>query len=92
MAGRAHTIELRVVGATGDCAAGHRVGDRFLVRGDCERFSCDGICIHALYSLMPKLIALRYGARFPWAADGDEIRHACPDATNPHVFALRRVD
>jgi len=85
----ARTVEIRLVEANGHCSAGHNVGDTFLIPGGTDRFTCDGLCIHALYSLFPKLIALRYGAAFPWVEAGDEIRHACPDAASPHTFTLR---
>ena len=49
------------------------------------------MCIHALYSLLPKVFAMRYGAEFPWLEDPDVATHACPDAWNPVGFEVRRV-
>jgi uncharacterized repeat protein (TIGR04076 family) len=49
------------------------------------------ICIHALYSMLPAVFALMYGARFPWLSDPDKKTHACPDAANPVVFEITRV-
>jgi uncharacterized repeat protein (TIGR04076 family) len=35
---------------------------------------------------------MRYGAEFPWLEkDKDVATHACPDATNPVVFEIRRL-
>jgi uncharacterized repeat protein (TIGR04076 family) len=46
----------------------------------------------ALYSFMPKVFALRYGAHFPWLKDNKDVsKHACPDANNPVVFEIRRI-
>ncbi len=85
-------IEIRLLAGQGQCTAGHSAGEKFVVRGDTERFTAEGLCIHALYSMLPKIIALRYGARFPWAKDNpDVVTHACPDAENPHTFELRRL-
>ncbi|MFO8033869.1 MAG: TIGR04076 family protein [Candidatus Bipolaricaulota bacterium] len=85
-------IEIKMLGGQGTCTAGHSEGETFLVRGDSERFTADGLCIHALYSMISKIIAMRYGASFPWAKDNpDVVTHACPDASNPHTFQLRRI-
>ena len=90
MADQGNTIEIKLVEAHGTCVAGHKVGDTFVVPGDTVRFSCDGLCIHALYSMLPKIFAMRYGARFPWArSDDTAVTHACPDAASPHTFELR---
>ena len=92
MAEPARTVEIRVVGQEGTCAAGHRVGESFLIPGDSERFETQGICLHALATMMPKILALRYGASFPWAGSDGAIEHACPDPKNPCVFRLRALD
>ena len=47
--------------------------------------------IHALYSMLPKVFAMRYGADFPWLQDKDRSTHACPDAHSPVVFEIRRI-
>ena len=78
----------RVIQQEGHCVAGHCVGDEVVFDGD----SVQGmICIHALYSFLPKVFAMRYGAEFPWLEDPDVATHACPDAANPVVFEIRRV-
>jgi uncharacterized repeat protein (TIGR04076 family) len=82
------TIVARVVKQEGYCAAGHQVGDEVILDGQ----TVEGkVCIHALYSFLPKAFAMRYGAEFPWLEDGDVASHACPDAWNPVVFEIRRV-
>jgi uncharacterized repeat protein (TIGR04076 family) len=56
------------------------------------RMAKDGICMSALYSFMPKVFALHYGADFPWLKDNKDVStHACPDANNPVVFEIRRI-
>ncbi len=92
MSAPTYPIELRIVEAKGTCAACHSLGDTFSIPGTTERFACDSLCIHALYSMLPKIIALRYGGTFPWTHDEpDVVRHACPDATNVRVFEIRRM-
>jgi uncharacterized repeat protein (TIGR04076 family) len=82
------TIIARVIKQVGCCAAGHQVGDTVVFDGQ----TVEGkVCIHALYSFLPKVFALRYGAEFPWVQDRDVSTHACPDAWNPVVFEIRRV-
>ena len=86
-------LEIELVEAEGECVAGHEIGDTFTIPGDTDNFSCDGLCIHALYSMMAKLVAMRYGASFPWVPeDADGVTHACPDAKNPHTFKISRVE
>jgi len=87
-----YDIEITVVSKKGTCGAGHEVGDIFLISGETANFNCQGLCISALYSMMPKIIAMRYGAQFPWDKDNPDVTlHACPDALNPMVFQLRRI-
>jgi uncharacterized repeat protein (TIGR04076 family) len=82
------TVVARVIRQEGHCAAGHEVGDEIVFDG----LSVEGpICIHALYSFLPKVLAVRYGAQFPWLKEGETPTHACPDAWNPVVFEFRQV-
>ena len=83
-----YTIIVTVISQQGHCAFGHQVGDRVVLDG---RSVQGEICLHALYSFLPKAFAMRYGARFPWLKDPDVATHACPDARNPVVFEIRRV-
>jgi uncharacterized repeat protein (TIGR04076 family) len=81
-------IEVKVASIKGTCGAGYKVGDIARV----TEHGVDGkICIHALYSMLPAVFALMYGARFPWLSDPDKKTHACPDAANPVVFEITRV-
>lgn len=81
-------IEAKVISQKGTCALGHKIGDvvKFTETG------VDGkICIHALYSMLPAVFAMLYGAHFPWLKDPDVKTHACPDAANPLVFEITRI-
>jgi len=83
-----YTITARVISQEGHCVSGHRVGDEVVFDG----LTANGkVCIHALYSFLPKVFAMRYGATFPWLEDPDVSTHACPDAKNPVVFEIRRI-
>jgi uncharacterized repeat protein (TIGR04076 family) len=83
-----YKVVCKVIKQEGTCAFGHKVGDEIVFDGRTVRGE---ICLHALYSLMPKVFALRYGAQFPWLEDANVSTHACPDAWNPLVFEVRRV-
>lgn len=83
-----YTIVARVIRQEGHCAAGHRVGDEVVFDGETVQ---GRVCLSALYSFLPKVFAMRYGAEFPWLADKDVSTHACPDAHNPVVFEIRRL-
>jgi uncharacterized repeat protein (TIGR04076 family) len=78
-----------VISKKGECIVGHRKGDRIIFRVD----EVDGkICIHALYSMIPKVYAIYYDAKFPWLKEDEKPTHACPDPINPVVFQLEVVD
>lgn len=85
-----YKIVVEVLSVGGTCGFGHKVGDQIVFDGE----TIDGrICLSALYSFLPKVYAMRYGANFPWldAEHKDAATHACPDAQNPVVFEIRRV-
>lgn len=87
MAEKIKEVKARVKIVKGTCTLGHKVGDTV-------RFTENGvegkICIHALYSMLPAVFAMMYGARFPWLDNPDIKTHACPDAANPVVFEILR--
>ena len=86
----AFDIKLKVLKQEGSCAAGHVVGDEVLI--SFEKNEIQGmVCLHALYSILPKVYAMAYGAEFPWLEDPDVSTHACPDAWNPLVYEVRRI-
>ena len=85
---KAHKIIATVKSVQGHCDFGHRVGDRVVFDGETVQ---GRVCLHALYSFLPKVFAMRYGADFPWLENKDVSTHACPDAFNPVVFEIRRV-
>jgi len=81
-------ILCRVVKQEGTCAAGHKIGDEVLFTG----YEMKGkLCISALYSMIPKVYAMMYNARFPWLKNQCVATHACPDGFNPVMFELERV-
>jgi uncharacterized repeat protein (TIGR04076 family) len=82
------TVIARVIKQDGHCSFGHQVGDEVVFDGETIQGK---VCLSALYSFLPKVFAMRYGAEFPWLEDRDVSTHACPDAWNPVVFEIRRV-
>jgi len=86
----AHDIMLKVIKQEGTCAAGHKIGDEILI--SFGRNEIKGkLCLHALYSVLPKVYAMAYDAKFPWLEDDDVSTHACPDAWNPLVYEVKRI-
>ena len=83
----ANTVTAKVISQKGSCGIGHKVGDEIT-------FTEDGvqgkICIHALYSFLPKVFAMMYDSQFPWLDDPDISTSACPDAYNPVIFEISR--
>jgi uncharacterized repeat protein (TIGR04076 family) len=82
-------VECCVKSQTGHCAAGHKEGDEILFT---EQEVKGRICISALYSMVPKVYAMIYNARFPWLKDQCVATHTCPDGLNPVTFELVRRD
>jgi len=88
MAKKVKEVRAKVTNVKGTCGLGHKVGDVISFTDG----GVDGhICIHAMYSMLPKVFAMMFNASFPWATDPDVLTHACPDAVNPVVFELTRV-
>ena len=86
----AFDIVLKVIKQEGTCAAGHKIGDEVIINFDDNKIE-GKVCLHALYSVLPKVFAMAYGAEFPWLEDRDVSTHACPDAWNPLVYEVRRI-
>ena len=78
-----------VISQKGNCAVGHQIGDQIIFKLD----EIQGkICLHALYSMISKVFAVYYDARFPWLKEGDRPIHPCPDINNPVIFELEVKD
>ena len=82
-----YRVIAKVIKQEGHCAAGHTIGDEVIFDGTTVKGK---ICIHAMYSFLPKVFAMMHGAEFQWLEDSDVATHACPDAWNPVVFEIRR--
>ena len=80
-------ILVTVISKKGKCISGHEVGDTILIN---NKEIKGKICIHALYSMLPKVFAMMHNAEFPWLEDQNVATHACPDAYNPVVFEIRK--
>ncbi|MFC1931447.1 TIGR04076 family protein [Chloroflexota bacterium] len=79
-------IIAKVISQKGTCAAGHRVGDEFII----GQQTPNKLCSWAFYSLFPFAEVLQFDGSFPWEQDRSKTTVACPDPTNPVVFELRR--
>ena len=82
-------VKLKVVYQKGFCHLNHKPGDEIIIS---ENGIKGDVCIHALYSILPKAFAIMYGASFPWLKEGENPRHACPDGKNPVIFELERIE
>lgn len=82
-------VKIKVVSQKGVCQINHKLGDEIIVS---ENGIQGNICLHALYSLLPKAFAIMYGATFPWLKSFENPRHACPDGKNPVIFEFERIE
>ena len=86
-------VLVRIVSQEGHCAAGEKVGDEVVFDWDTNEIE-GKMCLHALYSALPKIYALAHGADVAYAKDdeGNRVaRHACPDGYNPVIYEIRRL-
>ncbi len=82
-----YDVIAKVISQEGECSAGHRVGDEFLV----GQTTPIGMCSWAFCALFPFATALQSGGSFPWEDDEDSTTVACPDPENPLIFELTRL-
>ena len=82
-----NVVTVKVISQKGSCGMGHKVGDEISIAEDGVKGK---ICIHALYSFLPKVFAMMYDSQFPWLEDLDVSTSACPDAYNPVIFEISR--
>ncbi len=80
-------VTAKVISQKGSCGIGHKVGDEIIFTEDSVKGK---ICIHALYSFLPKVFAMMFDSQFPWLDDPDVSTSACPDANNPVIFEISR--
>ena len=85
----ASIVSAKVISQKGSCGINHKVGDEIIFTEDGVKGK---ICIHALYSFLPKVFAMMYDSHFPWLDDPDVSTSACPDAYNPVVFEISRKE
>ena len=85
-----YRIVVKVLSVDGSCDFGRQVDDEILFGGETSQ---GRVCLHALYSFLPRVFAIRHGAEFPWldAEHKDAAAHACPDAYNAVALKIRRV-
>ncbi len=86
MAG-SYDVAVKVISQEGTCGAKHKVGDEWVI----SRNTPEGICLSACNVLLPDVRILRFGGSFPWEKNPDVTTVACPDAQNPVVFELTRL-
>lgn len=71
----------------GKCGV-YKKGDQIVFEGSTMK---GNVCTFALTSLLPVVIAMRYGAEFPWIDDKNVYTDlACPDGANPVIFEIKR--
>lgn len=79
-------IVATVISQKGTCAAGHVVGNEFIM----GQKTPSGMCSWAFYTLFPFAEVLQFEGSFPWEKDQNGTTVACPDPGNPVIFELKR--
>ena len=87
MAGK-YNVGAKVVAIKGDCSAGHKVGDEFVI----GKHTPAGLCCSAFHMILPKAVVLMTGGQYSWQQEPDVISNlGCPDSSNLVLFDLKRV-
>ncbi len=74
-----------VTSVKGHCTRGHKVGDKFELSGH----NTAGLCGFFYHDIFPTIIALQFGAQYPWG-DPDRQIVECMDRRNAVTLELRR--
>ncbi|MBI2910219.1 MAG: TIGR04076 family protein [Chloroflexi bacterium] len=82
-----YEVLAKVICQEGHCAAGHKVGDEFIM----GLHTPAGLCCSAFQAIFPTARVLRFGGSFPWSDDPETGTSTCPDGKNPVTFELRRM-
>jgi uncharacterized repeat protein (TIGR04076 family) len=82
-----YDVEITVISQKGNCGAGHKVGDKWIVGHNTP----GGICLSAYPAMLTSIDVLIYGGSFPWSQDPDVSGAVCPDPGNPVVFQIKRL-
>lgn len=85
-----HKIKIKVIKILekGECPLGLKVGDEFVF----EHLPPQNFCHWAFHSLLPFITALRFGGNVPWEKKEGYCQVCCPDAENPVVFEISRLE
>ncbi len=82
-------IVVEVISQKGDCVAGHKVGDKIIFEDDQMKGK---LCLSAMYSMLPKIFAMKHEANLHWLKDRNVSSHACTDGYNPVIFQITREE
>ena len=85
-----YDIAVKVISQEGTCAAGHKVGDEWVISAT-EYRTPGGICLSTFDLIFPYVTTLMYGGEIPWASKITSTRLRCIDPGNPVVFEISRL-
>ena len=83
--GLGYRVIAEVIGAEGECSAGHKLGDSFEI--SCHNPA--GLCGWFYHDIFPSLSTFQFGGSLPWW-QGDVIELSCPDRHNLVTLRLTR--
>ncbi|MFC2019401.1 TIGR04076 family protein [Chloroflexota bacterium] len=89
MASKVYDIKVKVLSQEGNCVCGHKVGDEWILGLTSPE---KPMCLPALDVVFSSAKMLRYGGAFPWSTDPGVTTCPCPDAENPVIFEIRRIE
>lgn len=78
-------LKAQVLNVKGECSAGHRKGDTFVI--GC--YDSGGLCGFFYHDIFPSLSVLQFGGQYPWSPEG-ELEIECPDRQNAVTIRITR--
>ena len=78
----------KVISVKGLCAAGHNIGNEFVI----NTHKTGGICGFVYHDLFPVLMAAVMGGSLPWWESPDEGTYECSDKKNQHPPLRLRLE
>ena len=82
-------VMIKVIEQQGTCVANHKVGDVFIQENE---MTFGGFCSAAYNAIQPYIVALLYGADFPYKTPEGSIVLRCPDPHNRLVVELSKIE
>jgi uncharacterized repeat protein (TIGR04076 family) len=85
-------VEIEKILERGVCPFGYKAGDLFEFDLTDRMATFPNFCGWAYHDMFPTLVALKYGAQFPFGHGRNTVKITCTDSNNPVVFRISLIE